>query len=62
MAFKKKEEKVAPKKDRRLVAERNLGKMKAEGYKVVGDGKDKQGKIDGVRTEMFPPDLTLMEK
>ena len=32
-------------KDQRYVAERNVEKMKELGYKVVGDGKDKQGKV-----------------
>jgi len=50
----------APEEQQRLVAERNVERMKAEGWKVIGDGKDRHGKVLNVRTHSS--DLTLMEK
>lgn len=52
---------VKPKKTQRLVAERNMDRLKAEGWKVVKeDVRDEHGKVLGARTNMS--DLTLMEK
>lgn len=49
-----------PEVKQRLVAKRNVEKLKSKGWKVVGSPKDKQGKIEGVRTH--DEDLILMEK
>ena len=53
--------KAAPQaKVQRLVAARNVDRLKAEGYSVAKEGAaDAKGKILGVRTHT---DLVLMEK
>ena len=55
--------KPLPKLDKiqKLVTERNVEKLKAQGYKIVAKNvTDKQGKVMGVRTNIS--DLVLMEK
>lgn len=47
-------------KEQRYVAQRNVEKMKNLGWKVIGDGKDAKGKIDGTRSHIT--DLVLMQK
>ena len=49
-----------PKTIQRLVAERNIEKYKALGYKVVKCCKDKHNRVLGVNTNTS--ELTLMEK
>lgn len=51
---------IKKKADSRYVASRNIDAMKKKGWKVVGDGKDAKGKIEGVR--VHSKDLILMSK
>ena len=53
---------ATPKKQLRLVAERNVEKMKTEGWKVadVDKIKDKHGRLLGIKSHSS--DLILMEK
>ena len=67
MAFKKvakviKKVVAPPKKDQRLVAERNVERMLADGYKIADSEsiKDKHGRILGIKSHAS--DLVLMEK
>ena len=47
-------------KAQRLVAERNVNKLKKEGWKAVGSAKDEKGRVLNVDTHTS--DLVLMEK
>ncbi len=47
-------------KNQRLVAARNVEKLKAAGWKVIKKPVDKHGRELGVKTHL--EDLTLMEK
>lgn len=50
-----------PVKNQRLVALRNVDRMKEEGWKIVmGDIKDKHGRIMSAKVDVS--DLVLMEK
>lgn len=46
--------------ERVLVRKERVAQKQKEGFKVIGDGKDKRGKLLGVRTHA--DDLVLMEK
>lgn len=46
--------------ERVLVRKDRVGQKQKEGFTVIGDGKDKHGKLLGVRTHA--DDLVLMEK